>query len=304
MKLNHKLWRIARQLQTDQLQKTSVQDLGFSEEDLFQLDIGRRGNSLFLGFYSREGIQLALKKYGVYDVLAKKGFGRVHTDVDTTDPYKHRITIYRECKHQMNLIIELVLRKHFINLNMPFNCELNGRHYMNLAIDWLRIQNIDGKFDKHRPPLPGQLYPGLGLSWTVLELLLIVCWRLNLSGLINVPDHFHNASIYSRVFHYINPDVQAQLEVLKNTFRDMPFNKISWGVEWGCVYDVNLNQTFKWLVNQQILPINHDLKKVFSGKAYRNFVKERMQNYHFVFDESRYLKCKEKHKNNIEEKCL
>jgi len=304
MKNVSKYWRIARRLQTEHLQRTPVEDFSFSEADLFSLNIGKRGGNLFLGFYSKEGIRLALERYGVYKVLEKKGFSDLKTDVDTSDPYKHRITIYRGAKHQKNLIVELVLRKHFINLNMPFNSPVNGKHYMNLAIDWLRIQNIDGKFSKSRLPLPGQLYPGLGLSWAVLELLLIVCWRLNLAGLINVPDHYHNACIYSKVFYYINPDVQAQLEVLKSSFRDMPLNKISWGVEWGCVYDVNLNLPFKWLINQQIVPVDNDLKKVFTGKVYRDFVKERMHHYHFVFDESKFIECKQKYNEKNMEKCI
>jgi hypothetical protein len=304
MKFRNKFWRIAKNLQTEQLQRSQIEDFSISESDLFNLDIGKRGGNLFLGFYSHEGIKLALEKYGVYRLLRQNGFTDLNTDVDTSDPYKHRITIYRGAKIQKNLIVELVLRKHFINLNMPFNCPVNGRHYMNLAIDWLRIQNIDDRFTKSRPPLPGQLYPGLGLSWIVLELLMIVCWRLNLSGLINVPDHYHNACIYSKVFYYINPDVQAQLQVLKSTFREMPLNKLSWGVEWGCVYNVNLNQTFKWLVNQQIVPIDNALKKVFNGKEYREFVKERMRSYNFVFDESKYLECKKKYIEKNTENCI
>ena len=304
MKVSGKFWRIAKHLQTEQLQRTRADDIGFSETDLFNLDIGKRGGELFLGFYSREGIKLALEKYGVYRILEQKGFTELKTDIDTSDPYKHRITIYRGAKYQRNLIIELVLRKHFINMNLPFNCSVNGRHYMNLAIDWLRIQNIDAEFTGSKPPLPGQLYPGLGLSWAVLELLLIVCWRLNLSGLINVPDHYHNACIYSRVFAYINPDVQAQLEVLKKSFRHLPLAKISWGVEWGCVFNVNLNQTFKWVINQQILPVDNELKNIFSGRAYKEYVNERMANYNFVFDESKYIQCKKKYNENNKEKCI
>ena len=304
MKRYNKFWRIAKRLHKEQLQHTPAGDLSFSDEDLFQLDIGKRGGDLFLGFYSKEGIRLALEKYGIYKLLEKKGFSALKTEVDTSEPYKHRIMIYREIKNQKNLIIELVLRKQFVNLNMPFNCELNGRHYSNLAIDWLRIQNPDGKFTTNRPQLPGQLYPGLGLGWAVLELLLIVCWRLKLAGLVNIPDHYHNAYIYSKVFYYVNPDVQAQFETLRRTFRDMPLNKISWGVEWGCVYDVNLNQTFKWLVNQQIIPIDQGLKQVFSGNSYKNFVKERMRYYNFVFDESKYLECTKKYSKKQLEKYI
>ena len=86
IKIRNKYWRIARRLQTEQLQRSRPEKYDFSEKDLFQLDIGKRGSSFFLGFYSEEGIKLALNKYGVYQLLAGRGFSDIYTEVDISDP--------------------------------------------------------------------------------------------------------------------------------------------------------------------------------------------------------------------------
>ena len=49
MKISNKYWRIARRLQTQQLQKKSTPGETITDRELFELDIGKRGSSLFLG---------------------------------------------------------------------------------------------------------------------------------------------------------------------------------------------------------------------------------------------------------------
>ena len=88
---------------------------------------------------------------------------------------------------------------------MPFDTEYNGKSYETIAIEWMSLQNPYGEFTKDRPQLPGQQKPGLGVASKAVELLIIMAWRLNLSGLLNTPDHYHNAYLYSRIFYYLNP---------------------------------------------------------------------------------------------------
>jgi hypothetical protein len=300
----NKFWRIAKRIQTEQLHQTEISDIDFSEKDLFQLNIGKRGSTLFLGYYSKEGINLAFHKYGIYKELAKKGFEDIVTDIDTSDPYKHKISLYHKIKNKDNLIIELVVRKIYFSQNMPWKCQVNGRSYEGLAIDWLLIQNILGTFNQRRPRLPGQKYPGLGFSPIVLELLLIICWRLNLVGLINVPDHYHNAYLYSRAFYYLDPDDQAIFLALKNKFDKYSLDKISWGIDWGCVIDLNCNQPFQWIAKKQIIPLEKELKSTFHSKRYREYIRDKEGTYNFAFDEKKYLECKSKVTDKNMEKCI
>ncbi len=287
-KLFNKYWWIAKRLQTQQLQKDSSSDMNFSDEDLFNLDLGKRGGNYFLGYYSEEGINLALRKYGVFKRLNRKGFKNVLVTIDTSDVYKHRIVFHNEKKNPENLLIDLVLRKQFFEVSFPFENDLSEKSYHSLVIDWLCMQNPYRSFSKERPKLPGQNYPGLGMSEVVVELLMIICWRLNLSALMNIPEHYHNALFYSRIFYYLDPEIQAKFLALKDSFTEIPLHQISWAIDEGCVIDESNGEPLKWFVSQQIVPLDKDLKKTIMGKEYKDFVADRKRWYHFKMDKNKF----------------
>ena len=304
MKLSNKYFWIARRLHTEQLQKISDVEFTLSESDMYNLNIGNRGIRLFLGFYSEEGLKLALHKYSVYKRLQKKGFKNVIMTMDTSDPYKHRLLFYDGAKHHDKIICELVVRKQYFKVHLPFSYDVEQRNYVALAIDWLCMQDIYAKFSIKKPRLPGQQHPGLGLTSLLIELLMIVCWRLNLAALINVPEHYHNAFLYSKIFMYLDPDIQAKFLVIKEIFKHFPLEKISWGIEGGCVIDNNTDEPFTWKVSQQILPLDKELKKIFPSKKYNQYVRQAMERYSFSFDEEKYNNFKRNLTKENMEKCI
>jgi hypothetical protein len=294
MIFSHKIWRIAKRFHKTNLKQPTISSLDLKESDLFQLDIGKRGGDFFLGYYSQEGVKLALEKYGFYAELKNRGFNNVKTVIDTTDLYKHKIAVYNEGKKQHNLLIELVVRKSFFKLNLPFKHKHNGKCFHTLTIDWLSMQNPNAEFTVRRPRLPGQKHPGLGMSIMAVELLMITCWRLKLAALVNFPGHYHNAFLYSKIFYYLDPAAQAKYLAIKKAFNSFPLDKLSWGIDWGCVKDLNKNEIFTWIISEQIVPVDERLKKLFSGNKYKKYVNDKMKQYKFKFDERKYQEIKKK----------
>lgn len=290
----NKYWCIAKRLHTNQLQKKSSNKLNFSETDLFKTDIGQRGGDYFLGFYSEDGILAALKKYGIYNLLKKKGFNNVFTTIDTSDIYKHKLAIYFEKKDVDHLLFEVVLRKEYVKISMPFDNELQNKKFEVLVIDWMSMQNPLKDFTEDRPQLPGQKYPGLGFSHVAIKLLMIMNWRLNLAGLLNIPEHYHNACFYSKVFYYVNPNTQAIFNALQSQFKNYNLSKLTWAMDWGCILDVHENKPFKWIIDKQLVPMDTKLKKLFFGSVYKNYVSEQRSKYQFKFDQEKYDYCFQK----------
>jgi len=288
----NKYWWIAKSLRTNQLQRKTSEELSFSESDLFSTDIGQRGGDYFLGYYSIDGINLALKKYGVFRLLKKQGFENLFTKVETNDIYKHKLSIYYEKKDVNHLLIEVVLRKEFITVDLPFENEFQNKKYEALTIDWMCMQNPKMQFDEKKKQLPGQKFPGLGFSHVAIELLLNMNWRLNLAGLINIPEHFHNAKFYSKIFKYVNPDTQAKYLALNRDLKHLPVDTATWAIDWGCVTDKITNQPFKWIVDKQIVPMDFKLKKIYNSSEYANHVKDLKNNYKFEFNEKIFDQCK------------
>ncbi len=263
-----KYWQIAKRLTTAQLQKETIDDRIINETDLFNLDIGRRGRNFFLGFYSLEGLKLAFEKYDVLKALKEKGFTDIIYDLDTSDPYVHRLTLFNEKKTKNDILIELVLKKYNVIIDMPFSTQLNGKCFETVAIEWMCLQNPYSDFTKKRPRLPGQRFPGLGLASKSVELLMIMSWRLNLAGLVNTPDHYHNAYLYSKIFYYLDPELQARLLAIARDLKGQSLDKIAWAIEWDAVNDLNTGKPLKWLAGKQIVPFNKELKKLFQFQIY------------------------------------
>ena len=294
MNIPKKYWHIAKRLTSVQLQKQSDDGNIISETDLFNINIGKRGHNFFLGYYSLEGLKLAFEKYDVLNKLEEKGFTDLIYELDTNDPYVHRLILFHKKKSPQNMLIELVLKKYNVIIDMPFDTKYNGKTYETIAIEWMCLQNPYAEFTDERPQLPGQQNPGLGVASKAVELLMIMAWRLNLYGLINTPDHYHNACLYSKIFYYLNPDYQARLLAIMRDLKKYPLDTIAWAIEWGAVMDLNLKKPIKWSVGKQIVPLHQDLKNLFNSKEYKNAVYQKMKKYNFKLDIQKYEKIKDR----------
>jgi hypothetical protein len=90
-----------------------------------------------------------------------------------------------------------------------------------LYVDWLLSQNPRGEFLLHRPELPGQDYPGLGLLRDMASLLWVSCETLGLDGVAFVPSHVALA-VQSRKFGaFVDPQVQAAFEGALTATREL-----------------------------------------------------------------------------------
>ncbi len=294
MKVSRKYWQIAQRLTTEQLRRRAHVSGELGDDLFYNLNINARGNTLFLGYYSREGLELVFHKYGIYENFKALGFSEIQFLIDTSDLYTHRLMVYNQTQTKENMLVELVLKKEFFVIDMPFASALNGQKFEGLAIEWLRMQNPSASFTKHRLRLPGQEYPGLGMASQLVELLIIASWRLKLAGLINTPDHYHNALFYSKVFYYLQPEDQARLMALQRDLKEYPTGKASWAVETGAVKDLRTNTILKWQPARQLIPLLDATKALFQKEDYQKCVRSLMKNFKFKLDEQLYREKMEK----------
>lgn len=287
-----KYWNIAKRLSLAELQKPDAGRETLFEDDLFNINIGGRGNDLFLGFYSRAGLELVFEKYGIFEAFKEKGFKSPVLHIDTSDPYVHKIMVHCGARKPENMLSELVLKKEIISIKMPFEHELNDKKFETLSIEWMAMQNPKKQFSIQRPRLPGQQYPGLGLASKAIELLMILAWRLKLCGLLNSPENYHNAYLYSRIFFYLNPENQARLLALKRDTQKYPLADVAWALEWGLIKDLNSAKSLQWPAGKQIVPLNGELKSLFNSRLYRQYVKEHLKNFRYELDYKKYKERK------------
>ena len=294
-KKRRKLREAAKELSEFQLQQTEDIDFSLKEDELFGPGMEKRPSLLFLGYYSKEGLELALKKYGIYKAFEKRGFGNLQLLLDTQDPYRQRLALYSviEKINARLLLAEIVARRKHVQFDPPFEYPLAGRSFEMLYIEWLSMQDPRKKFTAERPRLPGQNYPGLGGGKIALELVVLACRRLRLAGVLNVPEYFHNAQMYSRAFQFIDPEKEGRRRAIKRDLLSKnSLATVSWAIDLNCVRENG--KAFKWFIGEQLIPVNAQLKDYFRAPEYSSLVKEAQERYRYTLDEGRWEKKKKR----------
>jgi hypothetical protein len=200
IKLSKKYRHIYHQLTNFELQQDKPSNRLISDDDIMA-DLAKKERSrLFLDFYSEEGVRKALDEYGIFKDLRKRGFKDFIIVLDTKDPYRHMFRAYYEKKKADHLLCEAYLRKKSFIAKPIFESSIIGELFTLIVIEWLMLQDPTAEFTSRRPQLPGQKYPGLRMGRKVLEIFVNMCVRLKTDGLLNIPEHYHNALFYSKYF--------------------------------------------------------------------------------------------------------
>ena len=256
-------------------QGTKIQQSFFIDEKDILSDLdGDKGSSLFLGKYSLQEVSAVLKKRNFFKDAKKKGLWPLEYSMDTSEYPVQRFQIFYREKKEENLIVDLKLREAMI--------QLKGK-YKVLFLEWLTLQNPLLEFSGALSPLPGQKHPGLNLGKKVLDLFSYLTRLSRLDGLMAFPAYFHNAILFSRQFHFLNPKKQGEVLAIIKTFRHVPFKQMAWIVHLDCLREKSLG-VYKWEAEEQIYPLNKTLKAYFESKQYKSEVKESQKKHEFTID--------------------
>lgn len=255
-------------------------------------------SNLLLGVFSRQGILKILEVFGFIKLLEDMGLGDIDIVIDTSDPHTNRLYAYSGDHCSENKICELVLKQGLLHLKKGALSSFTDKKLNLLQIEWLLLQNPKAKFSRNRHPLPGQSYPGLGLGDRVMELLILMTRRLRLEGMINKPNFFHTAFMFTREFVFTNPNNQAILHAIsRDLLFDYSFYTVAWASYFNCILNTNDKTPFLWKPDYLILPLTKDLIKYFRSKEYQHTVQDLTKKYHFCIDVEKFTKSMKK--NNL-----
>lgn len=283
-RISKKKQLISKRLTPRQLTQIREDEIEMDMSNLIDRDPKKRAAQFFLGYYSKSGIKLALEKYGVFEVLEKRGFHNLQLEVNTDDPFLQKLCIYFEKKDKNHLLVEIVLKRKHLTISPLFPSDIHGQSFEFLCVEWLTLQNPKTKFSPDRPPLPGQQYPGLNAASTVYELLVLSCKRLRLAGILNVPEYFHNAHIYSKTFKFWDPKYEGKKVALqRDLLKKHALADVSRAIDLECVRENN--KPFKWFISELIMPLDKKLQDYFSSSDYKKYVKQKSEQYSYSLDE-------------------
>ncbi len=272
--------------------------------DLDDLDLEgliHNKNGLMFNFYTQEGVEFALKQYGLYDDIREQGYESLRLELRQDDQDDWLLRIHSTVPMMQEPLVELVMRRSVFNLHNELREQLGNDVFSVLSVEWLQLQHPMASFSPTRPPLPGQHMPGLGLARQIFGLLRNMCRRLKLDGLVTTPSYYHNAIFYEVGFSFFDPQYHGYLQAMKRDFHTLykeHFSKAdcelelaisSWATHWGHVmayYDDDSKERLDWFHEPMIAPLTPKLKRYIHGEWFHNEVKKTAESVRYEWLES------------------
>jgi acetoin utilization deacetylase AcuC-like enzyme len=226
---------IARSLAPEDLGKAAATETDEVAEELGMATPRRR---LLLGFYSAEGLEHALHRYGILAALRRMGYG----------PF--RVEIKDEGVGQSARLLDVPGGQALIETVFERR-EIAGARM--LYVHWLALRNPRARFAPERPQLPGQDVPGLGLSREIAELLVRMAARLGLDGIAFRPAAYHLAFRGRATLRFVDPARQGRFEALVEALEHLPLVDATRAVAEGRIrldgkpYQWETDEMVKWL---------------------------------------------------------
>jgi hypothetical protein len=236
----------------------------------------------FLGYYCRRGLEIVFDRYGLTGLLRKQGLADFHFSLDKhPDGYDILRVSSPDSPHHL---IELVA----CIASLPPTCKqpADAAQRRLLNIKFLRMQNPFKQPAADRPLLPGQSFPGLGIGREMMTLLQLICVRLDLDGVLALPERLHNAVLYFRRYRFLDPDLQGIVTAILRDTREQDLNELAWGMEHGGLIDLNTNKPYRWIPSEQVLVRSGPLLAYLQAEEYLQQARNTMEHNRFMLTTS------------------
>ena len=246
-------------------------DWGLSDDDISSALGGPRRPRRFLGFYSRQGLELALERAGLLDRLRSLGFSSLSLQMDLDNPAGDTVRLYGD-RRKRELLIELraAIDRHTVP-GMAL-----------LRIEWLQLQNPRARFTSERPRLPGQQQPGLGMLQEIIALLVLACDRLQLDGMLSVPSHYHVAAYGRKSMRFFHAADEGLYQALQESLRGLTLAAAAEALGGGRVIEASTGMPFRWIPAPLVFPVSERLRAQMEGEAYEREVAEAKARHAFL----------------------
>ena len=211
-----------------------------------------------LNRYTAHGFELLLERVGVLPRLRTIGYTAPAMEVDFGTGLGQTVRVFGEHERR-RLLVEVRVRRD--RRTVP--------DHEVLFTEWLLLQDPRASFTDRRPPLPGQQYPGLGLLGVVVGLLVLICERIGLDAVVDVPAHFYIAVVGRKHMRFLDPALQARFQALAEVLAPLPLLEAERALAEGRVVDDAAGAPVKWEPAPMVIPVSERLKERLGGEVRR-----------------------------------
>ncbi len=216
----------------------------------------------FLSHYTQHVLEFMLERYGVFERFRTLGFVAPCIELKLDDPIGHVVRVFGDAQKR-ELLVELCVRvdPHAISDAVV------------LYVEWLLMQN-PRQTSGTKPLLPGQKHPGLGMANEAVGLLVMVCERLGLDGIVFVPGHYHLAAVGGPFLRFVDPKNEAFARALHELRGSRSLSEMSWALASGQIVDETTKERVAWRPLPMVFPVSERLRERVFGQAYEAEVQD------------------------------
>lgn len=254
-------------------------------------------SSLFMGRYDEKGLMELLDRVGIIAILHKRGYRSLVVSIVRQDDYTSRLYVNSDSQDRDTRLIELVVREGIFRPRQTFVPGYDFAEGLSmLLVEWVVLQDPRAQFAPDKPRLPGQQYPGLGGLKNMQDLLYKLGRASGKDAIVDVPEHFHSAAIYARLYTeiydrmyaFFSPVDAGIMQAVLRDITDRSLADISFAIAFDCLYDTRTEEKVKWRPSEQIYPITKKLHHYVEDAQYKELVMETMEGCSFAMDWDRF----------------
>ena len=253
------------------------------EEEIFAGLGERRGTTLFLGKFTMSEVFAVLGRKGFFKEARKRRLWPLAFDLNSSEFPLQRFRIFLREDHPDNLIVDLKIREAIFRPKERPAPGFPERPLKGLVLEWLTLQNPAAEFEEKRGTLPGQQHPGLGMSKKIMDIFVYLAKVTRSDCILAFPAYYHNGVLFSRYFHFVNPEKEGEVQSIRRTFSHVSIRQLAWAVYLNCLRAAD-GGSYEWKAEEQLFPLAKDLKDYFDSRSYKEAVKLALRKNAFTID--------------------
>ena len=252
--------------------------------------------SLFLGRFTENDLRDLMEQVGLMDLIRSKGYTDLVFTLARQD-FTSRMYVNFETTGKETRLIELILREGVFRPKKTFIERYDFQEGLTMIlVEWLALQDPKGSFTSERPKLPGQSHPGLGGLRNLQEMLYTFGRKCRKDAIVDVPQHYHAAVIYSRLYtniyarmySFFSPVDAGLFKAMTRDLDGRPLAQISQAVALGCLRNTVTGLYETWRPSEQIYPVTKRLHAYFESPEYQAIVNRTAAKVKFAIDWEKY----------------
>jgi acetoin utilization deacetylase AcuC-like enzyme len=243
-------------------------DWGLTPEDIMGQVTHQEAR--FLGTFPRHAMELQMEQLGLLDRMRMRGFRNPTVALDAAEGLGQILRVYAD-HDQTELLMELKASR---SRSIVPQFEV-------IEVEWLLLQNPRADFTEARPQLPGQKHPGLGLLRDIAVWMVVVAERLSLDGIAFAPSQFYMAAVGRKHLRFVDPEVQALFEVIRDTLAGVDLSDATHAVDRGMLVDEETGERVRWQPAAMVVPVSPKLQEQLDSAEYREAVTRARANLSF-----------------------